>query len=80
MNETSHNSYVRRMTEMGRGKMTWLTLSDWRSRMGREGRRVSRDGEVPSQKELSSYFEELFSSKVPRQKELSSSNKELFSR
>ena len=36
-----------------------------------------RDGEVPSQKELSSYFEELFSSKVPRQKELSSSNKEL---
>ena len=38
----------------------------------------SRDGEVPSQKELSSYFEELFSSKVPRQKELSSSNEELF--
>jgi len=41
-----------------------------------EGR--NRDGEVPSQKELSSYFEELFSSKVPRQKELSSSNEELF--
>ena len=39
---------------------------------------MSRDGEVPSQKELSSYFEELFSSKVPRQKELSSSNEELF--
>ena len=37
-----------------------------------------RDGEVPSQKELSSYFEELFSSKVPRLKELSSSNEELF--
>ena len=37
-----------------------------------------RDGEVPSQKELSSYFEELFSSKVPCQKELSSSNEELF--
>ena len=37
-----------------------------------------RDGEVPSQKELSSYFEELFSSKVPRQKELSSQNEELF--
>ena len=31
-----------------------------------------RDGEVPSQKELSSYVEELFSSKVPSQKELSS--------
>ena len=38
----------------------------------------NRDGEVPSQKELSSYFEELFSSEVPRQKELSSSNEELF--
>ena len=38
----------------------------------------SRDGEVPSQKELSSYFEELFSGKVPCQKELSSSNEELF--
>jgi len=37
-----------------------------------------RDGELPTQKELSSYFEELFSSKVPRQKELSSSNEELF--
>ena len=37
-----------------------------------------RDGEVPSQKELSSYFEELFSSNVPHQKELSSSNEELF--
>ena len=37
-----------------------------------------RDGEVPTQKELSSYFEELFISKVPRQKELSSSNEELF--
>ena len=37
-----------------------------------------RDREVPSQKELSSYFEELFSSKVPCQKELSSSNEELF--
>ena len=31
-----------------------------------------RDGEVPSQKELSSYFKELFNSKVPPQKELSS--------
>ena len=40
--------------------------------------RNSRDGEVPFQKELSSYFEELFSSKVPHQKELSSSNEELF--
>ena len=39
---------------------------------------VSRDGEVPSQKELSSYFEELFSGKVLRQKELSFSNEELF--
>ena len=38
----------------------------------------TRDGEVPSKKELSSYFEELFISKVPRQKELSSSNEELF--
>ena len=38
-----------------------------------------RDGEVPSQEELSSYFEELFSSKVPCQKELSSSNEELSS-
>ena len=37
-----------------------------------------RDGEVPSQKELSSYFEELFSCKVSRQKKLSSSNEELF--
>ena len=37
----------------------------------------TRDGEVPSQKELSSYFEELFSSTVPRQKELSSPNEEL---
>ena len=37
-----------------------------------------RDGEVPPQKELSSYFEELFSSEVPRQKELSSSSEELF--
>ena len=37
-----------------------------------------RDGEVTSQKELSSYFEELFSSKAPRLKELSSSNEELF--
>ena len=39
---------------------------------------IDRDGEVPSQKELSSYFEELFSSKVPCQKELSSSDEELF--
>ena len=39
---------------------------------------LCRDGEVPSQKELSSYFEELFSSKVPHQKELSSPNEELF--
>ena len=39
---------------------------------------IFRDGEVPSQKELSSYFEELFSSKVPCQKELSSPNEELF--
>ena len=39
---------------------------------------IARDGEVPSQKELSSYFEELFSGKVPCQKELSSSNEELF--
>ena len=39
---------------------------------------IDRDGEVPSQKELSSYFEELFNSKVPCQKELSSSNEELF--
>ena len=38
----------------------------------------NRDGEVPSQKELSSYFEELFSSKVLCEKELSSSNEELF--
>ena len=38
----------------------------------------ARDGEVPSQKELSSYLEEIFSSKVPRQKELSSPNEELF--
>ena len=38
----------------------------------------TRDGEVPSEKKLSSYFEELFSSKVPCQKELSSSNEELF--
>ena len=38
----------------------------------------TRDGEVPSQKELSSYFEEFFSSKVPCQKELSSPNEELF--
>ena len=38
----------------------------------------TRDGEVPSQKEQSSYFEELFSIKVPYQKELSSSNEELF--
>ena len=28
---------------------------------------MGRDGKDPSQKELSSYFEELFSSKVPRQ-------------
>ena len=39
---------------------------------------MARDGEVLPQKELSSYFEELFSSKVPRQKELSSSNEEFF--
>ena len=37
-----------------------------------------RDGEVPFQKELSSFFEELFGSKVPCQKELGSSNEELF--
>ena len=35
---------------------------------------AGRDGEVPSQKELSSYVEELFSSKVPCQKKLSSPN------
>ena len=46
-------------------------------RWGREKASL-RDGEVLSQKELSSYFEELFSSKVPHQKELSSSNEELF--
>ena len=39
---------------------------------------ITRDGEVPSKKELSSYFKEFFSNKVPRQKELSSSNEELF--
>ena len=44
-----------------------------------EGGHEGRDGEVPSEKKLSSYFEELFSSKVPRQKELSSSNEELSS-
>ena len=36
-----------------------------------------KGGEVPSQKKLSSNFEELFSIKVPRQKELSSSNEEI---
>ena len=45
---------------------------------GNAWRREVRDGEVPSQKELSSYFKELLSSKVPRQKGLSSSNEELF--
>ena len=40
--------------------------------------RNGRDGEVPSRKELSSYFKELLSSKVPCQKELSSTNEELF--
>ena len=39
---------------------------------------IVRDGEVPSQKELSSYFEELFSSKVHPQKKLNSSNEVLF--
>ena len=48
----------------------------WLSRVG-EIPHFSGDGEVPSQKELKSNFEELFSSKVPRQKELSSSNEEL---
>ena len=42
------------------------------------GHMQNRDGEVPSQKELSSYFEELICSKVPHQKELSSPNEELF--
>ena len=41
----------------------------WLSRVG-EIPHFSGDGEVPSQKELKSNFEELFSSKVPRQKEL----------
>ena len=35
-------------------------------------------GKSSSFEELSSYFEELFSSEVPRQKELTSSNEELF--
>ena len=47
------------------------------AKMPEEVSEFYRDGEVPSPKELSSYFEELFCSKVPCQKELSSSNKEL---
>ena len=52
-----------------------LVATSWQLPLGSI---ILRDGEVPSQKELSSFFEELYTSKVPRQKELSSLNEEIF--
>ena len=76
-------SYSTRLTDLTRNApagMDGKLLDRNRNRKGDEKvcMHPIRDGEVPSQKELSSYFKELFNSKVPPQKELSSSNQELF--
>ena len=62
--------FGRKLLRRGReGEIDWGGMSATRATTIQP--LFSRDGEVPSQKELSSYFEKLFSS---IQKELDSSN------